>query len=326
MRAPWHDYHSPSVYMVTFGTIEGIGRLSAINGKICDSGIDVILNKSRIGLLIEQNIKTLPEEYPHLEIWRWCIMPDHIHILLCIKETTAIHLGTIIGKLKAKCSRAYWEEFSKSEISLNRIGIFHEGFNDRIIFGDRKVETFKNYIDKNPFRHFVRRNAPRFFNSCRKIIFNTKEYSIYGNFLLLQHPEKSAVRYSSKYSESEFAKLKSGWNEIARGRGVLVSPFIHPEEKRIRDKALEKGVSIIRIVNNGFPERYKPQGKEFDLCAEGRLLLIAPAFHNTRAETIKRAECMEMNALAEEIAKAEGSARLLGALKELRNFKLNPSK
>ncbi len=99
-----------------------------------------------------------------------------------------------------------------------------------------------------------------------------------------------------------------------RGMGVLVSPFINPKEKEIRDEGIKRGTGIIRIVENGFPERYKPQGKEFALCSEGRLLLIAPAEYNSRKQKLRREVCLEMNSLAEFIATEEGSMSLLGSL------------
>ena len=34
--------------------------------------------------------------------------------------------------------------------------------------------------------------------------------------------------------------------------------------------------SVIKLRDKGFAERFKPQGKDFDLCAEGHLLLLAP--------------------------------------------------
>ncbi|MDE5998300.1 MAG: hypothetical protein K2G77_08850, partial [Muribaculaceae bacterium] len=59
------------------------------------------------------------------------------------------------------------------------------------------------------------------------------------------------------------------------------------------------------------PDRFKPSGKDFDLCCEGRLLLIAPAEHQTRKLVLKRDMCMNGNEIAEKIAKGAFDMRLL---------------
>ena len=47
---------------------------------------------------------------------------------------------------------------------------------------------------------------------------------------------------------------------------------------------------------------WKPGGSQFDACAEGRLLLIAPWPHHNERLTITRAQCNVLNAIAREIA------------------------
>lgn len=56
---------------------------------------------------------------------------------------------------------------------------------------------------------------------------------------------------------------------------VMISPFIHPLEREIMKDALDAGGFIIKITERGFAERWKPEGKWFDLCAAGRYLVIA---------------------------------------------------
>ena len=53
---------------------------------------------------------------------------------------------------------------------------------------------------------------------------------------------------------------------------VFVSPFISPCEKRAFDLVLENGGSCIHLITAEIGPRYKPAGRYFDLCAEGRLL------------------------------------------------------
>ena len=49
----------------------------------------------------------------------------------------------------------------------------------------------------------------------------------------------------------------------------------------VDEKAVERGIAIIKMVDNGFPPFYKPQGAYFDLCATGHLLLLSPFDYRT---------------------------------------------
>lgn len=66
------------------------------------------------------------------------------------------------------------------------------------------------------------------------------------------------------------------WMYAAANGGVLVSPFISGKEKEIRDNAEAEGSKIILISNEAFGERYKPGGKNFQMCEEGRMLIVSP--------------------------------------------------
>lgn len=62
---------------------------------------------------------------------------------------------------------------------------------------------------------------------------------------------------------------------------------------------------------NGLPERFKPSGREFELCSEGRLLIIAPDFYQTRKVELKRDLCLHGNEIADKIANGAVDMRLL---------------
>lgn len=92
------------------------------------------------------------------------------------------------------------------------------------------------------------------------------------------------------------------WEETFRTQGVLVSPFISSQEKDLMKKGIEEGCSIIRIIPDGLSEKYKPQGKEFDLCMEGRCLHIGPPKISHAKHDVSRKECLAYNDLARWIA------------------------
>lgn len=92
----------------------------------------------------------------------------------------------------------------------------------------------------------------------------------------------------------------------ARAGAVIVSAFISPKERAIRDQLLQEGRPVIEILDNGMSNAYKPWGKAFYYCAEGRLLQITPwTYLYQKASTLTRPMCMVMNELARLIAGCE---------------------
>ncbi len=129
------------------------------------------------------------------------------------------------------------------------------------------------------------------------------EYAVLGNINLLRNPDRCAVRHSRRFTDADIAARKQTYRLIAHNRGAFISPFIHPNEKAVRQEALRQGGAIIHIRQNGFPERWKPSGEEFELCIAGRLLIIAPVTYEPLKEkaALSRTQCLAMNAFAEKL-------------------------
>ena len=87
---------------------------------------------------------------------------------------------------------------------------------------------------------------------------------------------------------------------------MLVSPSISRGEKAIMRTAFEEGHPLIVLQENGFTELTKPSGKRMEACARGQLLL-APWEHHNERMTIRRDQCLSLNALAEMICRSDAS-------------------
>ena len=81
----------------------------------------------------------------------------------------------------------------------------------------------------------------------------------------------------------------------------MVSPFISPKEKEVMDVLLKEGLSFIYIADNGFRDYYKPQDSLFDAVAKKKVLILSPWEYEQHKKKVSRAECVEMNKMAEEI-------------------------
>lgn len=115
---------------------------------------------------------------------------------------------------------------------------------------------------------------------------------------LLYNPFKDQVIVHRADSDQVYNAHLDRWLYNAANGGVLVSPFISPREKSVKKEADTIGGRFIQITNRPFEDREKPYGHDFDLCAQGRLLIIAPA----AGMPMDRASCLKMNSLAQIIS------------------------
>ena len=89
-RSPWHDYHGKGTYMLTL-VVEGrmplLGRLEGrVDARPGDGdGPKVVL--SELGAaIVKEEIPKIHKYYPQVEVWKVCIMPDHVHLIVRVKE------------------------------------------------------------------------------------------------------------------------------------------------------------------------------------------------------------------------------------------------
>ena len=101
-------------------------------------------------------------------------------------------------------------------------------------------------------------------------------WSAMGNPFLLEAPLLVSVRISTltppERLEDLLAKILT---KVERG-AVVVSPWISPGEKRVKSAVIEAGGRVVQLLPEGMGRYYKPAGRDFDLCAGGRLLQLSP--------------------------------------------------
>ncbi|MDE6408880.1 MAG: transposase [Muribaculaceae bacterium] len=304
-RAFAHNYHAPFIYhiilkkqenCISFGVVKGDARIAPGNNGcafIEESGLGKIIAKSIVGI---QKIFTI------IQVYQFIVMPDHVHILLRVKEWSEQHLDFYIDQLVKKITDTYVKTLpSTQEKMLEAQDIFLPGYCDKPLLLKRNLDTLFTYIRENPHRLAMRQQFPHFFRRTRNLIIDNREYEAYGNLFLLRNPDKEAVMISRRFSSEQRAKLEESWLFAAEQGTIIVSPFISKAEKEIRRKAEEKNASIILITHESFPERFKPPAHDFELCSSGRLLIIS--LKEPPKTPLSRQLCLRMNKLAETIAK-----------------------
>ncbi|MCQ2250264.1 MAG: hypothetical protein MJZ66_04050 [Bacteroidales bacterium] len=332
-RKKWHDYGKRGIYMLTVN-IDGKGDsnrkerhtlLGTLAGKYdAPKGTPdyphIVL--SEFGKIVRDIIIPKIHKYnPNVQIWKTCIMPDHIHLIVCVETDFEgkRNLGTVVSGFKGGCSRAYYqiqeglpatgENDDKDSGALRQrnpklVPQFEEGYNDRILSGRGQLKNWQNYLSDNPRRLAVKRAHRNFFTVVNNFNVLDMDCQIIGNRFLLDIPNKVAVIVHRKDTNDEFQCKKQEWLDCGEAGGVIVSAAISPREKEVMHEAIERGYCIIYLKVNGFPNLYKPCKRDFDICAEGRLLEICPFGYNPFYNNQDlRKRCLKLNKLAEDIVK-----------------------
>lgn len=291
-RAAWHDYHSRCIYMITVSKAPGAPAFGHVTG--IENPERAYIRLTSTGQIISEEIAAIPGHNPQLRVLKYVVMPDHFHALVFVTVPTSKSLGAIVQSLKAAAT-------SRIRASLNApaLSVFEEGFHDRIITHRGQLDVVFNYIRENPRRLAVRRARPEFFRRVNELRIGEGTYRAYGNFQLLECPFKEQVVVHRADTPQERRLHRQQWLYTAANGGVLVSPFISPDERAIRNEAEELGGRFILLTNEPFPDRFKPCAHDFDLCEAGRLLLISLGVEEPQ---LSRQTCLAMNALAETVS------------------------
>ena len=120
-RTPWHDYSRKGTYMLTLVVQDRVPLFGTLKGILdATSSIDrPRVELSPLGKLIrDEEIRKIHQFYPQLEVWRLCIMPDHLHMIVRVNEDMGDgkHLGLIVRGFKSGCSKAWWKLMGKTPV------------------------------------------------------------------------------------------------------------------------------------------------------------------------------------------------------------------
>ena len=83
------------------------------------------------------------EQQRYCDSLAWVVMPDHVHWLIELKDTT---LGTLMQRFKCQSSNA----LRKAGVKVSRI--WQAGYHDRALRRDEDILKVARYIVANPIR------------------------------------------------------------------------------------------------------------------------------------------------------------------------------
>ena len=202
--------------------------------------------------------------------------------------------------------------------------LWSPGFNDSILWTAERRARATHYLKTNPYRLAIKRLFPDLFKVSRDLAVDLGKgrvgcFSAIGNHFLLETPVLAQVQCSRSFfayrrdgrgrllkgepPAVETAEFKEKWalaSKLASTGATLVSPCISEGEREIARRAFEADYKVITLANKGFSPLYKPGGKLFETCAEGNLLMLAPANwpYQPGEKKMTRADALTLNQLA----------------------------
>ena len=211
-----------------------------------------------------------------------------------------------------------------------------EGFQDTVLLHEGQLKAMIAYLRDNPRRLAEKRANPALFRRVERIELPldggrlTGSFEALGNRHLLERP-LAQVQCSRRFfayrreakrgggmkiartpdgepiieSESpEYRERLEGALAAAAHGAVVLSPCISDGERQIAREALKRKLPLVTLQNKGFARLQKPVGRYFDACAEGRLLMMAPAAwpYTPQEKPMTRFDATALNRLCQWLA------------------------
>jgi len=257
-----------------------------------------------------------------VQILQYQLMPEHFHGILQIHD--ALPKGWTLGKIirgwKSACSQAYWISLSSSSSSSPSSSsaatkksqsippLFTKGYNDRPLLSKGQLDGWIAYLRDNPRRRWLKQHFP---DRLRKVYdFEAGEsqtrYTAVGDTFMIKYPERQQVRCHRDLTPEQIQTEVDHYLSLARSGVILVSPFISPAEKAVYDACYKEKRKMIRLVKRALDGKFVyPQGRDFDACVQGFLLVLSPfstGSENAAETTISRNQCLSLNDYAADLA------------------------
>ena len=237
----YHDYSSRRIYLITLV----VKNREHIFGELNMDKHHPAVNLTETGKAVEALWKNIPNDQArfdrNIQILACCVMPDHFHGVIFVKEEMNISLSPIIQKFKSSCTKAwrkivlgenYQETTSSDYITYTdpithqtsrklfknlskkqrenyyatqpRIlqPLFEDNYDDSILRHRGQLQNMINYVKDNPRRAIYMKLMPQLFGKYLCIEIAGTKYAAFGNLFLLKAPHKIAVMFHRKNKQT----------------------------------------------------------------------------------------------------------------------------
>lgn len=282
------------------------------------------LVKTPLGEEVEKTLVFLAFRVPGLRLYKYVVMPDHVHLRVYLEkglDEPLVVLGGFVRRFKTWTTR-WWKQqaglaaldgrascggVGRPESRAPLGGLWQQGYHDWICKSREMIDAVERYIDYNPLKYELRWNQPGFLAIHEPLAawrLSPDEFwrGIGAVGLLDGELPCVALRISRKLTSRQ---IDEAVRRIAAKVGdyVFVGGWISPGEKAVRDLLLgDPRGKIVQILPSALPHDYKVGSMWLEAIRDRRAAIIARG--NDEVE-FSRAACLDLNAEAVKLAQGD---------------------
>ena len=281
-----YDYSKGASLFVTMAT----EPRRALFGRV-ENAVVVL---SDIGRLVLESMEAIPRFNPGIRLFEHVLMPDHLHMNLRIEaglDEPLQVLGAAMRKFKT-----YTTTLARKALGLPKL--WQQGYHDRICVSRRFIDAITRYIRYNPLKYELMYNQPEYMHIREPLDSARLDADSFwkgmGNVSLLDEANKLlALRVSRRVQARDLPRVVSRMEDAVGAGYTLISGFISPGEKAVRDMLLEnKAAKFVHILPSCMKNGHRPDSRYLQPLAEGRFLEIAEGNDETE---FGRGVCLALN-------------------------------
>ncbi|MBR6039303.1 MAG: transposase [Clostridia bacterium] len=153
-RLPNYDYSQIGAYFVTVCVQDMRCILSRVLPDA--TGWDAFVDLTPIGQCVNDVLTEMAEHSPNIRIDRFVIMPNHVHLLISIVSDAS---GGASGRTPTNTLSRFIGTFKRFTQKSCGQKIWQRGFHDHVIRDDDDYRLRWRYIDENPRKWFMGKDA-----------------------------------------------------------------------------------------------------------------------------------------------------------------------
>ena len=139
-----YDYSSAGAYFVTICTQ---GKRCVLSDIVGEGLAPPVVKLTSYGKIADEQVRQIEGRYPTVQVDRYVIMPNHIHMLLSIRNEAG---GASPSPTLMDVVRVFKSQTTRQCGCGEKL--FQRSFYDHVVRNEDDYQGIWNYIDGNPFR------------------------------------------------------------------------------------------------------------------------------------------------------------------------------
>jgi putative transposase len=154
-RLKGYDYSKAGAYFVTV-CIQGkkpcLSEITPVGGGVPDAPAVIL---SEYGKIVDKQIAEINEKFSGGHIDKHVIMPDHVHFIIVINGASGTPPPTRANQTLPAIISAFKRMTNKTAGQQ----LWQRGYYEHVIRGDMDLNEIRRYMDNNPQKYLLRKQA-----------------------------------------------------------------------------------------------------------------------------------------------------------------------